>query len=620
MRISAAFLNRFPVLVLLVLLVGLDQAWSADNIAVIEQRLKDNVGFLADDALEGRGIDTPGIAKAADYIRAQFKQAGLQSGAEDGSYFQPFDVVIKAKADEKKTSLVLHGPAGQQLHLQAGTDYQPMVFGGDGQFQAPIVFAGYGITADEYKYDDYQEIDVAGKVVLILRREPQQGDEKSVFDGTQTTSYSGIESKIRNAWAHHAAAVLLVSDPFTVTKPEDDQLVPVDYISFQEALSQPLAQLKQDVVDRVLATTPLKTLRDAEAAIDAGLVPVSQPLEGWTAEGAFAFERIKAHVANVVGVIEGQGPHADETIAIGAHYDHLGYGGKASLAPGSREIHNGADDNASGTAAVIELARRFGARNTRPARRLLFIAFAAEETGLHGSTHYVNAPLYPLDKTVAMLNFDMVGRLSSGTLTLLGTGTAREFDPLLERLAKEHALKLKKNAAAIAVFGGSDHMVFYKAKVPVLHFFTGTHRDYHRPSDDADKINVRGIRRVVGLAESLIDSVLDTPRPPTYVRVKPKDPHGGLGVSGGKMAYLGTVPDYGTEIEGVLLNDIREDSPADKGGMKPGDVIIDIAGMPIKNVHSLTLALRQHKAGETVKVTVKRGQETKALEVTLGSR
>lgn len=587
--------------------------------AAVEQRLLDDVRYLADDRLEGRGIETKGIQQAAEFIKSQFQAAGLRPGLADGSYFQPFTYALKAEVRPERTRLVLHGPDGKALDLKLGTDYQPLSFGGSGVLQGPIVFAGYGIAAKEFGYDDFAGQDVAGKVLLFLRREPQQGDEKSAFEGTKTTEHATFDSKAQNAWTKRAAGVLLVNDPFSVKDPKEDKLLDPNVRGFQNPIGVPFLHITQAVADQLLASTPLKSVRDAEAAIDKELRPQTQPISGWSADGRVEFRRVNVELQNVVGVIEGKGPRSNETIILGAHYDHLGRGGEGSLAPKSKDIHNGADDNASGTAVLIELARRFGARPEPPPRRLVFIAFSGEERGLIGSRHYVRkSPIFPLEDTLAMVNFDMVGRMRDDKLILYGVKTAAEFAPIIERLEKESGLKLKKVSTGA---GPSDNQSFYAQGIPAFHFFTDTHRDYHRPSDDVDKINAEGMRRVADFSIALVDALLSLAEKPKFVKVTSADPHAGLDLpKTSDMAYLGSVPDYGAEVQGVQLNDVTPGSPAETAGLKGGDLLVEFAGAPIRDVTALTIALRKHKAGDKVKVAVLRDGKRQVFEVTLGKR
>jgi hypothetical protein len=319
---------------------------------------------------------------------------------------------------------------------------------------------------------------------------------------------------------------------------------------------------------------------------------------------------------NVVGVLEGSGPLADETIVIGAHYDHLGRGGPGSLAFLSTAIHNGADDNASGTAMVMEMARRLARRVDPLPRRLVFVAFSGEERGLLGSAHYVSDPPYPLDKTVMMVNFDMVGRLNDkNELTLYGTGTTPGLDELVDALGKAEGFTVKKIADG---FGPSDQASFYRKNIPVLFTFTGTHKDYHRPSDDTETINFGGMSRIADFGELMILDLARRPVRPEFTRVKGQANQGAERVA--LRVYLGTIPDYGGADKGVKLSGVREGSPAEKGGLKEGDIIVGLGGKPIGTVDDYMESLVRYKPGDSAEVVVERdGKETK-LTVTFGTR
>ncbi|MCH7729690.1 MAG: M20/M25/M40 family metallo-hydrolase, partial [Planctomycetes bacterium] len=405
----------------------------AANRADAISRVGEDIRYLASDELEGRGPATEGLEKAAEHITKRFKQLKLTSGAKDGSYRQPFEIAIDTKVVEAKTMLVLSGPNNQTITLELGKDFQPLATGAAGNAKAEVVFAGYGISAPKLKYDDYKDADVAGKIVLLIRREPQQDDPKSVFNGKKVTTHSYIRTKLLAAKKQKAAAVLLVNDPFSTKQKKKDQLTtPAGFGT--NPLGVPFAHVSQAIVNKLLESSPiragdgaqLKSVATIEEKIDDALVPMTQSLTGWTAEFKCSFEKVKATVSNVVGVLEGEGPLANETIVIGAHYDHLGYGPFGSRRPNERAIHNGADDNATGTAAIMEIARRFAERDEKPARRMVFIAFSAEERGLIGSNYYLANPLFPLKDTVAMINFDMVGRLGDKGLSVGGVKTAKE--------------------------------------------------------------------------------------------------------------------------------------------------------------------------------------------------
>lgn len=608
--------------VLCVALLGCGLSLRAEEATALS-RLKTDLEYLASDRLEGRDVGTPGGAEAADYIRERFRALGLVSGVPDGSFFQKFKVKIGARVEES-TFLELIAPDGTVTKLELNKDFSALIFGGSGEFDGPIVFAGYGIAADDVGYDDFAGVDLEGKVALVLRREPQEENKESKFNGTELSQHAELERKIKNCWERHASAVLVVSPPSAIAKEGEDKLVPADYLPGNNSVGVPLAQVTASVADRLLAGSSLGTLAEIEKRIDETLKPESKPLEGWRARGKFEFEKIEVETANVVGVIEGEGPHADETILVGAHFDHIGLGGPNSRNPGIQAIHNGADDNASGTVTLLELARRFAERTSPPERRIVFIAFSGEERGLLGSQHYVKKePLFPLDKTVLMINFDMVGRLRGGKLIIYGTKTAAELEDVLTKL-DESADQLAIKQVPLGV-PASDHITFYRAEIPSLHLFTGTHPEYHMPTDDPPTINFEGIEQVTDFSEHLIDAFAGLDARPQFAKVEEKDPHAGLEIpSGSEVPYLGTSPDYGDEIEGVLLNGVREGSPADQGGLKSGDIIVEFDGKPVMNVRQYTMLLYGKKPGDKVTITVERGDGEgklrKELDVTLGRR
>jgi Zn-dependent M28 family amino/carboxypeptidase len=317
----------------------------------------------------------------------------------------------------------------------------------------------------------------------------------------------------------------------------------------------------------------------------------------------------------------------NEAIVIGAHYDHLGNGGSGSLAANSTEIHHGADDNASGTAAIIELARLFAGQNRdsngagKNKRTLIFIAFSGEEDGVFGSKYYVNNPVFPLDKTIAMINLDMVGRLNGNKLNIGGIGTASEFRKLVEdinslgridwvppdgTLLTSFSLQLNEDG-----FGPSDHSSFYGKQIPVLFFFTGTHLDYHKPSDTAEKINYSGEANLINYVASIAKSVDQNPQRPTYAVAKSSN-------TGGRTTFsvsLGTIPSYADSTDGMELDGVRDGSPAAKAGLKKGDKVIKLAGKDIKNVYDYTDAMSGMKPDVEYEVVIKRGAETLTLKI-----
>ena len=357
------------------------------------------------------------------------------------------------------------------------------------------------------------------------------------------------------------------------------------------------------IVQRALGTD----LESLEQQIDRGPAPQSRVLEGWTAECQSSVLAVDQELKNVVGVLDGTGTLADETIVIGAHYDHLGRG----PARDQGEIYNGADDNASGVAGIIEIARRLASQDEAARRRLVFVAFSGEELGLLGSAHYVRAPLFPLDTTVAMVNLDMIGRLREGKLTIGGTGSAAEFDALLDEFNTTYQFTLARMPSGR---GPSDHASFYGQQVPVLFFYTNDHPDYHRPTDDVEKLNIEGLLRVTDFVTDIVDRLDSVPQRPTYRETAPAQ-RGGRGPA---RPYLGCVTDNSGAAEGVTLLRVAPGSPAEQGGLRPADVLVRFGSTEIRSFGDLDQALRGHRPGEAVAVVVRRQSGEVPLTVVLG--
>jgi len=321
-----------------------------------------------------------------------------------------------------------------------------------------------------------------------------------------------------------------------------------------------------------------------------------------------------ARTRNVVALLPGSGPLATEVVVVGAHYDHLGKSVFGSLDPDSvGVVHNGADDNASGTTALLEMARRLTGRQGRSARTIVFVAFSGEELGLLGSTYYVKHPARPLNVTYAMLNLDMVGRLGTRKLTVFGTETAREFPALLDSVAGTYQMAVAGTGDG---YGRSDQESFYTQDVPVLHFFTGVHEDYHRTTDDWQKIDFPGLVRVAEVASDLAWRLATRTAPLTLVKAPPPPVAGG----GGYGAYLGTIPDMTESPGGVRITGVRTGSPAEQAGLRGGDILIQLGDTPIKNLYDMTDALRAHQPGETVVLVYLRDGQRIETKVTLGRR
>jgi len=559
------------------------------------QRLREHVYYLASDELEGRGPATAGLEKAAAYITKALRAAGLRP-AFAGAYRQPFEMLVGVAvgADNRVEA--------DGLSVKLGPDMLPYTFSSVGEVKGAPVFAGYGIRSEDHDYDDYAGLDVKGKVVLALHAEPGDDDPKSPFDGRRRTSHASVRSKLLLAREAGAAALLVIQDgldPKKVGPRAADAGLVVARVSTKTAS----ALLGFDVAMR-------------KAEIDAAYAPKSEAPARPEVTVRIDLERERRTVHNVAGVI---GPEAaEEVVVIGAHYDHLGMGSDSSLS-GTDEprIHNGADDNASGTAVVLEVARALAPEAERLKRKVVFVLFAGEEDGLLGSSHFVKSPPFPIEAVAAMVNLDMVGRLREDRLNFMGVKTATELQALARAAAEGRGLTGTYGGDG---YGPSDHTPFFAAGAPVLFLFTGAHEDYHRPSDDPDTLYYPGMAKVGAVAADLVSALARAARRPTYVKAAPPKagPHGGAGRGYGP--YFGSIPDFGEPVEGVRLSGVRAGSPADQAGVKKGDVLVEFGGLSVKNLQDFTIALRRHAPGDTVKLKVRRGERVLELEATLSRR
>jgi acetylornithine deacetylase/succinyl-diaminopimelate desuccinylase-like protein len=590
------------------------------------ERLRAAVEWLAAPDREGRGPGTTGIDAAADYVAERLAEAGLDTKVVSDGPYQAFAMTLEAKLGPKdRNRAELVGPPAADgtrptVPLALGKDFTPMAAGGSGPFDLPLAFAGYGITAPAEKYDDYapftgRDGDVRGLAVIVLRQEPQKDDPHSVFAGNQPSQYAALARKVANASEHEVGGVVFCND----ADKDGDRLMEFTRAGDgTERRSQPILHLRRSLLDEVVRGSLGRGLKEIQQGIDESLTPASGPLDGWRIRGETAIERQETQARNVLAILRGRGAEAvagrpairaAETVVLGAHYDHIGFGGPDSAAPGVKAVHHGADDNASGTALLIEVARRLAAAGPLP-RTVLFVAFSGEERGLLGSGHYTaNAPL-PLADTVAMVNLDMVGRLNGDKLIVQGADTGTGLDPLIDRLGAAGKFNIAKESGG---FGPSDHASFYARKIPVLHLFTGSHPDYHRPTDTAEKINYEGMERLATLVTDLVRELASVPERPGYLEVASKQL-----ARGGDRPFFGSIPEFGSSGKGYAISGVAKDSPADKGGLKGGDLIVRLGESAITGLDDFDSALRKHKGGDTVPVVVVRGGAEVRLEVVLG--
>lgn len=612
-----------------------------------EKNLRTHVEYLASDKLEGRRTGETGATFAAGYVSNLFANYKLKAGfnalsaqgKSRGNYLQTFPLVTGVEMGSGNTfSIDVSKNSGQKMAFVEETAFKPVGFSPNGEIASrPVVFVGYGIASSELKYDDYKNLDVRNKVVVAFDGAPDGDNPHSDFGRYDA------HAKAKIAKDKGAVGLLIISREANL---ETDKLAQLKYdATLGEAALPTLLISRKSGAD--ILNTDETGLSNAEkiAALSKNL-SLNQCLaanSNATIDLRVNLVKKSAEAYNVVGILEGNDATLkSEAIVIGAHYDHLGKGGQGSLAPNSTQIHHGADDNASGVSAMLELARQF-AKEKKNKRTLIFIAFGGEEEGLLGSQFYVNNPAFSLTKTVAMINMDMIGRLKDAKLTIGGIGTANGWKKLIDssnkssfsgirdesptnvKIAnKENAEIVNQSYPNFALqlnedgFGPSDHSSFYAKQIPVLFFFTGTHNDYHKPSDTADKINYDGLLKITNFVEEIVKSIDASPTKPTYAVAKSS------GMGGGRSGFnisLGTVPNYADGAgDGLLLDGVRDDSPAAKSGIKSGDKIVKLAGKEIRNISDYTFILGEMKAGTEYEIIVKRGAENINLKIVPAAR
>ncbi len=567
-----------------------------------------HIKYLASPELKGRATGSPELEKAASYIASQFQSFGVKP-VPGSTYQQAFTTTVGA-----------HLGATNRFEANAATlplrnGFIPFSFSSSGAVSAPVVFVGYGITANEYHYDDYAGVDVKDKIVLLVRHEPQENDDKSVFQGKELTQHATFAIKAVNAKMHGARAVILVNDSYPHHTAQEDQLTPFGQATGPTDAGVLFVQVKESTAEAWFKSEG-RDLHHILDGIDEDLKPRSFQLTKLTVNMSLDIQHDVKTVHNVAAYIPGK---TSEYVIIGAHYDHLGMGDEHSLAPSQiGTIHPGADDNASGTAGVIELARYFS-RQPKQQRGILFMTFAGEELGLLGSNYYTGHPLLPLENAVTMLNMDMIGRIKNGKVYVNGTGTGSTLDKLVESIQPPAGFKLDLSEAT--GYGGSDHMSFTVKQVPVLFFFSGLHGDYHKPSDTWDKIDAPDAAKLLGYVAQIATRLANDPERPKFQRVVEKTAPISSGSSGGGYGpNFGSIPDFDEPPHGVRFADVRDGTPAAKAGLKAGDILIEFDGKDIGNLYDFTYALQAHKPGDEVLVKVLRGSQRIEAKVLLTER
>lgn len=577
---------------------------------ILAADIRRHLKYLASPELAGRGSGTEGNRIAAAYIAEWMKRDAVSPAGDGGTYFQSFEFVAAVRLGDSNHLAIIHPAPAEPLVFIADQDFRPLAFSSSASVSGELLFAGYGISAPDSNYDDYQGLDVRDRVVVVLRYGPDGTDPHSPF-----AKYTSFRNKARIARDKGAAAIVFLNGP---RDQQEDDLLKLTYDQSFESSGIPALSMKRDVVERLI-TPPGMNLKAIQDSIKASRKPVRVSLGGARARIQTDVRKVKARTANVAGLLRGNDSLLNSQVVIlGAHFDHLGYGGRGSgsLVPDTIAIHPGADDNASGTSGLLELMEAFSTKRKELKRSILFLFFSGEELGTLGSGYYVNHPLVPLERSVAMVNMDMVGRLENSRLTVYGTGTSPVWMPLLSRFNRDSSFTLKTIPDG---FGPSDHSQFYGKDMPVLFFFTGTHNDYHKPSDTWDKINYPGEEHVVRYVKKVVDALDIMPERPAFTRSQaPASPSSGDSRS--FSVTLGIIPDYAEGTSGMKIGGIRPNGPAEKAGLKAGDVITKMAGKKVLNIYDYMGLLGELKAGDVVDIEAMRGGAVVTLKATMERR
>lgn len=585
----------------------------AENPSVTNiDRLSADLRYLSSDELSGRDVGTLELEQAAQFIGDRLKQLGLRVDLFGGTPYQTLTVDSEYKLDSEGANYLRFRTADTMDDLSVSTQYNPLAIGKSQSGNAPLAFLGYGISANDQNYDDYANIDTKDKAIIVLRKEPSV----EPFGKPKPSPHAYFSTKSVAAAAHRAVALIVVNDRMSVDDSGGkDQLLHIEEAGKQPAVGVqiPVFFAERATIDAVLRQSLGRGIEELERRIESTGRPSSMDLPKVQLQYAVHLKREKVEARNVLAELPGIGDLANQTVILGAHYDHVGMGGIGSLAPGTVAVHNGADDNASGTAVLLEVARRLSERiaNREPRRRIGFIAFTGEERGLLGSQHYVRAPRWPLDNTVAMVNLDMVGRLVNDRLTVYGTGTGTGLVDIVRKRVIAPGLRLDEEPSG---FGPSDHQSFYEYQVPVLHFFTGLHNDYHRPSDDFDKINLTGLSRITDTVTEVVWDLAARTDRPVYLSTKK-----GVVMREQPQAVLGVKLERQHNRSGVTISGVVEGSAAEKAGLRAGDRIVEVNDTLVENPKKLQELVVSTGVGQMVRLRVDRDGEMLDLRAELAS-
>jgi hypothetical protein len=555
-----------------------------------------HVETLASEKLDGRLTGSNGEQLAGDYIVSQLQRIGAKPLSGSSGYRLPFEFTAGSRDGGSSVAFEGSGTAGRLAGDPASGSARALSFSDNGEVSAPLVFAGYGIVVpdgQDFGYDSYAGLDVKDKVVLVLRYFPEDADQKTK---QVLARYSDLRYKAMAARQHGARAVVVVTGP---RSPNAGELIPMSFDTAIAGSGIVAVSVNGDVAKQLFAAAPNQTLEAAQQALDSGNPHVAGfPIPGTiTVRAAVVREKKEGH--NIVAILPATAPANLQKpwIALGAHYDHLGHGNNGNSLARKEEaggIHFGADDNASGTAAVLAVGEALSGQTRR--RNVILAFWSGEEIGLIGSAAFAARPPVPLDQLAAYLNFDMVGRMQDNKLSVQAAGTSPVWARMIEQanVAAGFDLRMQQDP-----YQPTDVATFNQAGVPCLNFFTGNHTDYHRPTDTADKIDYEDLDRIVQFVTAIVRRIDATDEAPQFTKVD--QPQSGAGRAGVRV-FTGTIPDYASEVKGLLLGGVIGGGPAEQAGLQKGDVIVEIAGQTIANIYDYTYALELLKIGTPVKV------------------
>ncbi|NOT28197.1 MAG: M20/M25/M40 family metallo-hydrolase [Acidobacteria bacterium] len=571
------------------------------------------VEFLASDKLEGREAGSQGERLAADYLASQLTRIGARPLPGRTDMFMPFDFTAGSRDGGSSIRIGGEDPARART-FSARTEIQALSFSDDAEVSGPVVFAGYGLVVPEsqnFGYDSYATLDVKDKIVLVLRYFPEDADQQT---RAVLARYSDLRYKAMAARQRGAKALLVVTGP---RSPNAGELVPMSFDTAIAGSGIPAASITGSIADALFpADMPL---REVQQALDSGNPHVTGvALQNVTASLKTIVTRQRQTARNVLAYLPATtsiDSVSQPWVVVGAHYDHLGHGDKGnSLAAGTDAggIHHGADDNASGTAAVLSIAETLA---RQPRRRHVLLAFwSAEEIGLIGSNAFTTAPPVPLGSVAAYLNYDMVGRMQDNRLIVQATGTSPVWGRVLERANVAAGFDL---VAQPDPYQPTDVATFNQAGIASLAFFTGSHADYHKPSDLPERINFEDLDRIAAMGAAVVRAISDAEQPPQFTKVDQPVSRGSVA---GLRVTTGTIPDYATEVKGLLLGGVTGGGPAEQAGLMKGDVIVEIAGQSIANIYDYTYALELLRVNQPVTVVYLRNGERRDTSLTPAAR